>query len=473
MFNATTRRACALTPKTRILQHNQPSRSISHLHPRPRPNGLNTTRSRLPSGVQQTRALSFMQRMKLGFRAASKDIWRKNPILLPLALFSTAGATLLFTYIAYTEYTTVGPQYHKFPPPVVRSLRTAVYYTEVDLNPPKALEAYKEALHIAVEMGMHPFSDEVVGIKLQVAMMLEKAGLAKPAVEVLERTKKEVLQWVEEERKKEEAEAEAAQKGQKKEVALEVTDPELLAEQRKMQEVEAYERVQRDKALKKAVGIEMKLAELYSSDHIQEDAKGEAAQVAAVELCLEEMRRRQRLGLPVGGGSQDNNAWLNLTEIATALSDLASRYTDQDKHELAMPLYLRALDLLRVDEGEQPTCKQVVLLNDVASAMAGQAQKPIRAADPSAARNQLIEAAKQWAQKSVEVAARIQPPVRDENCDASCVAATYNLGELAELQNNVKDAEKFYKKAKSLAQGLQYEEGIAMADGALKRVTKK
>lgn len=481
MFHATTRRACALTPKTR-LQNNRhaATRSIS-FHPRPRPNGIPSTRPHLPSaalpraGGQQTRSLSFMQRMRLGFREASKGIWRKNPILLPLALFSTAGATLLFTYIAYIEYTSVGPQYHKFPPPVVTSLRTAVYYTEVDLNPPKALKAYKDALHIAVEMGMHPFSDEVLGIKLQVAMMLEKAGLAKPAVEVLERTKGEVLAWIEEGRKKDE-EREKKGQGKKTEDApstVEVTDPEILEEQRRMQELEAFENVQRDKALKKAVGIEMKLAELYSSDYIQDDAKGEAAQVAAVELCLEEMRRRQSLGLPVGGGTEDNDRWLNLTEIATALSDLASRYTDQEKHELAMPLYLRALDLLRVAEGKQPTCKQVVLLNDVASAMAGQAQKPIRAADPKAARNQIVDAAKQWAQKSIEVAARIQPPVRDQDCDASCVAANYNLGELAELQNKVKDAEKFYKQAKSLAQGLQFEEGVAMADGALQRVTKK
>ncbi|PLB50329.1 TPR domain protein [Aspergillus steynii IBT 23096] len=489
MFTATSRRACALTPKTRFLQHNQPAtrRTISHIHPRTRPNGL-ASRSRLPTlplgaSQQQTRSLSFMQRMKLGFREASKGIWRKNPVLLPLALFSTAGATLLFTYIAYVEYTSVGPQFHKFPPPVVRSLRTAVYYTEVDLNPPKALKAYKDALHIAVEMGMHPFSDEVLGIKLQVAMMLEKAGLAKPAVDVLERTKREVLAWIEEGRKKEAEEVkmktEAEKKGQGKKddaaatVDATVTDPEILEEQRRIQELEAYEHTQRDKALKKAVGIEMKLAELYSSDYIQDDAKGEAAQVAAVELCLEEMRRRQSLGMPVGGGTENNDAWLNLTEIATALSDLASRYTEQEKHELAMPLYLRALDLLRVDEGKQPTCKQVVLLNDVASAMAGQAQKPIRAADPSAARNQIIDAAKQWAQKSIDVAARIQPPVRDQDCDVSCVAATYNLGELAELQNKPKDAEKFYKQAKSLAQGLQFEEGIAMADGALERVTKK
>lgn len=72
-----------------------------------------------------------------------------------------------------------------------------MYYTEVDLSPPKALQAYKEALRIGIEMGMHPFSDEVVGIKIQVAMMLERAGLAKAAVEVLERTKGEIMGFVE------------------------------------------------------------------------------------------------------------------------------------------------------------------------------------------------------------------------------------------------------------------------------------
>ena len=72
--------------------------------------------------------------------------------------------------------------------------RTAVYFTEIDLNPPKALQAYKEAYcGIADQLGVHPFSDEVLGIKIQVAMMLEKAGLVKPAIDVLERTKSEIL----------------------------------------------------------------------------------------------------------------------------------------------------------------------------------------------------------------------------------------------------------------------------------------
>lgn len=420
--------------------------------------------------------------MKLGFREASKGIWRKNPILLPIALLSTAGAALLFAYIAYVEVTHVGPQYHKFPPPVAETLRTAVYYTEVDLNPPKALQAYKDALRIGMEMGMHPFSDEVLGIKLQVAMMLEKAGLVKPAIEVLERTKVETLKWIDEGRKdiglkSKEAAAGVDQKKTEEQDKVKIDDPEILEEQKRLKELEEFEDRQRNKALKKSVGIQMKLAELYSSDYIQDEKKAEDAQIAAVELSLKEMHRRQALGLPVGGASQDENSdtWLNLTEMATALADLASTYTSQDKPELAMPLYLRALDLLRLDEGDNPTCKQVTLLNGVATAMAGNAQKPARQQQQQqqpVPRDHTINAAKQWAQKAIDVAARIQPPVRDEDCDLSCVAATYNLGELAELQNKREEAIKRYREAKSLATGLDFEEGVAMADSALKRLKK-
>jgi hypothetical protein len=54
----------------------------------------------------------------------------------------------------------------------------------------------------------------------------------------------------------------------------------------------------------------------------------------------------------------------------------------------------------------------------------------------------------------------------------TCVAATYNLGEIAELQNKPDVAQQRYTEAKSLAQGLGYEEGVSMADEALKRLKK-
>ncbi|OGM46956.1 TPR domain protein [Aspergillus bombycis] len=450
MFPATTRRLPRTLTSTL-------TRRLSTLPKTPRP----SLKSHLqPFQPSQKRSLSTLQKWTLGLKQARRDIWRKNPILLPLALFSAAAATAIFTYIAYVEYTRVGPQYHKFPPPVAEALRSAVYYTEVDLSPPKALQAYKEALRIGIEMGMHPYSDEVVGIKIQVAMMLERAGLAKASVEVLERTKGEIMGFVE---GKDRGEGVIGVKADKEDG------------EEKRKEMEEFEKQQRDRVLKKAVGIEMKLAELYSSDYIQDEKKAEAAQVAAVELCLKELHRRQSLGLPVGGGLEADNTegWLNVTEIATALTDLAGRYTAQENYELSIPLQMRALDLLHTEEGDAPTCKQVVLLNSVAGCMAGQAQKPIRAEDPKKAREQLFDAAQQWAQKAIDVAAKIQPPVRDEECDTSCVAATFNLGWLAEFQGKAKEAERLYGEAKSLSQGLGFEQGVSMADAALKRLTKK
>ncbi|RHZ68463.1 TPR domain protein [Aspergillus thermomutatus] len=408
--------------------------------------------------------------MKRGFQEASKGIWRKNPILLPLAIISLAGATAIFAYISYIELTRVGPQYHKFPPPVAESLRTAVYYTEVDLNPAKALKAYKEALRKAVELGMHPFSDEMIGIHLQVSMMLEKAGLAKPAIQVLERAKTECLKWVEEGRQKKDAQKTEAEG---KTDSIQIDDPEVLAMHQKMKELEEYEDRQRDKVLKKVVGIHMKLAELYASDYIQDEKKAESYQEAAVELCLKELRRRQELGLPVGSASEDNStAWLNLSEIATALTDLGQTYLKQEKNELAMPLLLRALDLLRTDEGGTPTCKQVTLLADVSTAITGELHKKTPSRGSPAAPQQLIDSGKQWAQKALDVAAKLQPPIRDEECDVSCLAAMYNLGEIAHLQGKRKEAEKYWMEAKSLARGLGLDENVAHVEEALAQLKK-
>lgn len=479
MFRAASRRASAHSPTLRLSQaQRQPLTRLIHNNARPSVlksyNTPNIARSQFP----HARQLSYFQRIRRIYREASKGIFRKNPILFPLALVSLAAGFSAFAYVSYVEATQVAPQYHKFPAPVADKLRTAVYYTEIDLNPFKALDAYKDALRTGLELGMHPFSDEILGIKLQVSMMLEKAGLVKQAVEVLERTRNEALGWVEEGRAIEAAgtgssKAEqpsapgktSAEDVQIDEEALREAEKDLVA----MQQFEAR---QRDRALKKVVGMEMKLAELYASDYIQDEKKAEAAQVASVELSLKELHRRQKLGLPVkvaDGDEAGGESWLNMDEMATALAELAATYTTKERYELAMPLYLRALDLIRQSEGSSPSCKQVVLLNDVATAMTGQVQNP-RPGQKQGSQDQIVEAARQWAQKSVDVAARIQPPVRDEECDVTCVVATYNLGELAELQKKPKEARKRYNEALSLAKGLGFEDGIAMANSALKRL---
>ncbi|KAJ5169725.1 Tetratricopeptide-like helical [Penicillium coprophilum] len=485
MFRAASRRTSAQAAKLLQPQPKSLARSI-YINSTTRP----TLQPRINNGkplaspyISGTRHLTILQKISRKYREASKGIWRKNPVLMPLAIFSVVGGAFIFAYISYVEVTRVGPQYHKFPPPVADALRTAIYYTEIDLNPAKAMKAYREALQIAFEMGIHPYSDEILGIKLQVAMMLEKAGLVKPAIDILERTKNETLAWVDQVTA---GNAAAAAEKVKQAQAQEQTTPanvqvDTEAIQESEEDLKAraqYEARLRDKALKKAVGMAMKLGELYSSEYIQDDKKAEAAQVAAVEICLKEMHRRQRLGLPVGSSSSgegsDGEAWLNLTEIATALAELAATYTAKERYELAMPLYMRALDLIRAAEGTSISCKQVVLLNDVATALVGQVQLPPKSQpqQPVTAQ-QTVEAAQKWAEKAIEVAAHIQPPIRDEECDITCVVATYNLGELAELQKKPEVAKQRYTEAKALADKIEYEEGGTMAKEALKRLGKK
>ncbi|KAJ5393363.1 uncharacterized protein N7487_011004 [Penicillium crustosum] len=484
MFRAASRRTSVHAAKLLQQQPKSLARSI-YINSTARP----TLQPRINNGkplaspyISGTRHLTIMQKIGRKYREASKGIWRKNPVLMPLAIFSVVGGAFIFAYISYVELTRVGPQYHKFPPPVADALRTAVYYTEIDLNPAKAMKAYREALHIALEMGIHPYSDEILGIKLQVAMMLEKAGLVKPAIDVLERTKNETLAWVDEVTAGNAAAA--AEKVKQAQAQVQKTPANVQVDTEAIKETEEdlkamaqYEARQRDKALKKVVGIAMKLGELYSSEYIQDEKKAEVAQVAAVEICLKEMHRRQKLGLPVGSSSSgegsDGEAWLNLTEIATALAELAATYTAKERYELAMPLYMRALDLIRAAEGTSISCKQVVLLNDVATALVGQVQLPAKSQpqQPVTA-EQTVEAAQKWAEKAIEVAAHIEPPIRDEECDITCVVATYNLGELAELQKKPAVAKQRYTEAKALADGIGYEEGSMMAKEALKRLGK-
>ena len=415
------------------------------------------------------------------------------------------ASVALFIYQGYDELTRVSPYVNRFPPEVATQLRRALYFTEVTLDPARALEEYKLALKVAIEKGLHPYSDEVVGIKIQVAAMLEKAGLIKPSIDVLERTKKNSLEWIkmsreqastagpadykEEARKRKKALAEAAvARGEAVTVPAKtgdimVTDEDVQDTRKRMEDFARYEERQRGVNLKRVVGIELKLAELYASDHIQEDKKAEECQIAAVELCLKELQRRQALGLPIGGGRWiDSEAWLTLTEMATALVELASGYIEKGSYGLALPLYLRALDFICQEEDGSPTCKQVELLNGVSTAMAGQAQmlpslakagerRQQQLSSPATpSRENIINAAKQWAQKALDVASTIKPPVRDEGCDSSCVAATYNLGELAMMANQRNEATKRYREAESLARATGFEDGVTRAQAALKRM---
>lgn len=108
-------------------------------------------------------------------------------------------------------------------------------------------------------------------------------------------------------------------------------------------------------------------------------------------------------------------------------------------------------------------------MNNISISLAQQ-QPPPTPGQPAASRAQLESNARAWAEKALAVAAKIAPPERTEECDVGCVVATHNLGELAEMEGNIREARKRFDEALSLAKAIGFQEGIQQSEEALKRV---
>jgi tetratricopeptide (TPR) repeat protein len=144
--------------------------------------------------------------------------------------------------------------------------------------------------------------------------------------------------------------------------------------------------------------------------------------------------------------------------------ELAQHYERTAQYYLATPLYLKALSLL-----DPKSCHAITLMNNLAATISRQ-QPP--AEDKRITRAHLLQDAKKWADKALEMDAVVKPPARTEECDQTCVAATHNLGEIARMMGDKKTAEERFKEALSLAKGLRLEEGIEAANEGLKEVAQ-
>ena len=181
-------------------------------------------------------------------------------------------------YSNYIYHNYIIGAFHKFPEPVAKQLRKALYYTNISLEPKQAVKYYKEALRVADEIGMDPFSDEIIGVKIQVAALMEKAQQYKKAIDVLEIVKADNLRWVEELGNKPGNEG------------------------------------KRTKVLGKTVGVSVKLGELYANEYVAEKEVAEERLVWAVETVLKEMHRREKEGV-----KPDEGQWMTPEEIGGSL----------------------------------------------------------------------------------------------------------------------------------------------------------
>lgn len=125
---------------------------------------------------------------------------------------------------------------------------------------------------------MDPFSDEILGVKLQVAALMEKAHSPLKAIEVLSLIHADCLRWLE-----------------------------------KLGDKPGNEG-KRTRVLEKCVRMSVRIGELYSSDAVGDTEAAEGHLVWAVTVLLKESKRREMEGVKEGEGP-----WMNNEEIGGAL----------------------------------------------------------------------------------------------------------------------------------------------------------
>lgn len=218
------------------------------------------------------------------------------------------GTVAVLGYCVYVYFTYFNSrQFTRFPEPIAQALRKALYFSNHEPDPQRALKYYKQALELCDEHGLDHFSDDVMGIKIQVAAWLEKIQSFQNSIDVLENLLSDCKRWV---AAMEKSAAEGTLPG--------LTPAPVDKEGGEGAEVPEQPREtfwgKRTRILAKAIGISVKLAGLYSDEHVLERELAHERLVWAVETTLREVQRRTKEGLKEGEGP-----WMNPEEIGGSM----------------------------------------------------------------------------------------------------------------------------------------------------------
>lgn len=437
--------------------------------------GKNEQKPPMPPSRLLFRALkqSLSLRPLLGaFRGQSlRSLFRQSPEELVLAIIILCTVAGISVYVAYAYFNYFqSKQFTRFPPQIAKSLRRALYYSNYAPDPKLALKYYKLALEQCSEAGLDPFSDEVLGIKIQLAAWFERIGSYKNSIEVLEALLRDCKKWVD-------VMEQSVRDGLVDESGKPAGDPAPRGPATEGDSESEKEIIpenlwaKRTRILGKSVGIGVKLGELLADEHVlQGDSAGEHL-VWAVETVLKELQRRQVEGVKEGEGD-----WMSPEQIGGALEALGNHYESKSQFYLAAPLFLQAITLSPPNR-----CHTAVLMNNLAISLA---QQPVntppdpsqipQASDSNVAarpsRSNLLASARAWALQAQATAQKVQGEERTEECDEACAVALCNLGVIATMSGNHEEAGRWFKESLALSKRIGFEPGATEAQDGLQQL---
>ncbi|KAI1762013.1 TPR domain-containing protein [Hypoxylon sp. FL1150] len=469
-------------PATRLVRARAPNTktTICSSLPQRRPlsseRDVNVSKPPLPPSKLLLRAL----RQGLSFRPIARafrgqslrSLFRQSPEELVLAIILLCAVAGISVYVGYAYFNYFqSKQFTRFPPQIAKSLRRALYYSNYAPDPQLALKYYKLALQQCAEAGLDPFSDEVMGVKIQLAAWFEKIGSYKNSIDVLDSLLRDCKKWVEVMEK-------SVRDGLvDKSGSLAGTSKPLDRTAEGDAESEADIKpenlwAKRSRVLGKSIGISVKLGELLADEHVlQGDSAGEHL-VWAVETVLKELHRRQIEGVKEGEGD-----WMTPEQIGGALEALGNHYEAKSLYYLAAPLFLQAITL-----SPPNSCHTAVLMNNLAISLAQQPVNTLpdagqisQAAGSTVAsrptRSSLLASARSWALQAQATARKVQGEDRTEECDEACAVALCSLGDIAAMAGDKEEAERRFRESLTLSQKIAFAPGATQAQEGLQRLS--
>ncbi|KAL7918826.1 hypothetical protein ACQKWADRAFT_316210 [Trichoderma austrokoningii] len=467
------RAVVALRPEQRRLQSTSPS---------PRDNGSAPGKPQITFRQFVGRALGVSLR-NLVVALSPQGIrrsYRENPAVTTMNILLLVF-TFVFSAVAIRAYinTFYNSHFSRYPEPVANTLRRAIYYTNYKPDPELALRYYKKAMEQCTEIGLDPFSDEVLGIRIQVAFWLEKINSHKAAIDVLESVLGDCRKWVDVmeqsvkdgkvndqgryigEAQPQVAAANTTSDGQTKDDADEAVPAEPI-------ETLWHKR---ERLLLKAISTSVKLGELYADEHVLNPDLSHTHLVWAVESSLMEFQRRRTEGPKPG-----EEKWLSPEELGGSMESLGRDYERRSQFQLAIPLFFQALRLC-----ESP-CHRAVIMNNLAAAFA---QQPLYAAgtmEPTEGlkelysdsmpktRKEFLEAGLNWAQNAYVHAKDVKGDERTPECDEACAVALCNWGDVAAMLGKTELARNKYNRCIEMSKQMDFAEGVKQAQEGLSKL---